>query len=349
MDLLKNNWGFWLITLVCVIAILSVGVCCSMAAGKQKTQVDNAAKQMTDFANVAKENLKLNDENVKIAETNQKVAEAGVKQMKQELTKRFQLNYTVPETSIEALRTLKDELAKMRSFLEDNNIEYSSKCEYFTFDAIAKATQPPNKDDLDSIFRHLAAIKIVLETCVKAKIDSLEDLSRPLGILEQDEGSYKFLPIELTIIAKPAAAQNLINLMSRADKNLFFFKYFELIADDKTTEIGKDIKDTAISGSSASSGRGGMSEPGMEMDMEGGGRRGRRGKRGMDNMGPGMDMEPGMGDAAGRTTNLVELPQRRQELLVYEHKTTKWTLRFDMILFNREEEEKTEETEENAD
>ena len=347
MDLLKNNWGFWLITLVCLIAILSVGVCCSMAAGKLNTQVDEAAKQMADLDNVAKKNLKLNDENVKIAEANKKVAEAGVKQMKQELTKRFQLNYTVPETSIEALRTLKDELAKMRTFLEENNIEYSTKCEYFTFDAIAKATQPPNKDDLDSIFRHLAAIKIVLETCVKAKIDSLEDLSRPMGILEQDEGSYKFLPIELTIIAKPAAAQNLINLMSRADKNLFFFKYFELIADDQTTEVGKDIKDTAISGSSAGTVRGG-NEPGMEMDMEGG-RRGRRGRRGADNMGPAMDMEPGVGEAAGHANNLVELPQRRQELLVYEHKITKWTLRFDMILFNREEEEKSDESEENAD
>ena len=368
MDLLKNNWGFWLITLICVIAILTAGVFCFSAAGKLNVQRSESTKQMADFESVAKKNIKLSEENITIAESNQQIAEAGVKQMKQDLTKRFQLNYTVPETSIEALRTLKEELAKMRAFLEEKNLEYSQKCEYFTFDSIARATQPPNKEDLDSIFRHLAAIKIVLENCVKADIDSLVDIARPMGFLEQDEGSYKYLPIELTIVSKPAAAQKLINLMSKADKNLFFFKYFELIADDKTTEVGKDIKDTAISGSSAADmgnrGGGVGMEPGMEMDMGGGaavgGRRGRRGRgRGNDDMAPGMDMmEPGMAGMAGmgnrRDNNLVELPQKRQELLVYEPKSTKWVLRFDMILFNREEEkaeegEGTEGTEDNAD
>ena len=369
MDLLKNNWGFWLITLICVIAILTAGVFCFSAAGRLNEKKAEAAKQMSDFENVAKKNIKLSQENIDIAESNQQIAEAGVKQMKQDLTKRFQLNYTVPETSIEALRTLKDELAKLRTYLEENNLEYSQKCEYFTFDSIARATQPPNKDDLDIIFKHLAAIKIVLETCVKANIDSLVDLALPMGLLEQDEGTYKLLPIELTIVSKPAAAQKLINLMSKADKNLFFFKYFEVIADDKTTEVGKDIKDTAINASSAadmgSRGGAGM-EPGMgmEMDMPGAGGGGRRGRgrrgRGNDEMGPGMDMmEPGMGGVGGigdrRDSNLVELPQKRQELLVYEPKSTKWILRFDMILFNKEEEksadegEGTEGAEDNAD
>ncbi len=369
MDLLKNNWGFWLITLICVIAILTATVFCFSAAGKLNVQKADAVKQLSDFDNVAKKNIKLSQENIDIAESNQQIVEAGVKQMKQDLMKRFQLNYTVPETSIEALRTLKDELAKLRTYLEENNLEYSQKCEYFTFDAIARATQPPNKEDLDSIFRHLAAIKIVLETCVKANIDSLVDISRPMGFLEQDEGSYKYLPIELTIVSKPAAAQKLINLMSKADKHLFFFKYFEVIADDKTTEVGKDIKDTAITGSSAadmgSRGGGAGMEPGMGMDMDMGGGavggrrgRGRRG-RGNDDMGPGMDMEPGMPGMAGmgnrRDNNLVELPQKRQELLVYEPKSTKWILRFDMVLFNKEEEKSAEEgegaegAEENAD
>ena len=70
-----------------------------------------------------------------------------------------------------------------------------------------------------------------------------------------------------------------------------------------------------------------------------------------------MDMEPGMPGANGNRhdSNLVELPQKRQELLVYEPKTTKWVLRFDMILFNKEEEKSDEDgegaegTEENAD
>ena len=358
MDLLKNNWGFWLITLICAVAILTAGVFCATAAGKLNVQKAESAKQMDELDKVAKKKIKLSQENIDIAEKNQKIAEAGVKQMKLDLTKRFQLNYTVPETSIEALRTLKDELAKMRSFLEENGIEYSQKCEYFTFDTIARATQPPNKDDLDSIFRHLAAIKIVLETCVKANIDVLVDLVRPMGILEQDEGSYKYLPIELTIVAKPAAAQKLINLMSKADKNLFFFRYFELVADDKTTEVGKDIKDTAVSGSSSAEmgSRGGGMEPGMGMDDMGGGRAGgRRGRRGRanDDMGPGMDMEPGMAGGDGRSRELVELPKKRQELLVYEPKSTKWILRFDMILFNREEEkaedEDAGEADENAD
>ena len=205
MDLLKNNWGFWLITLICVIAILTAGVFCFSAAEKLREQTAKAEKQMDEFKKVHDWGKKLSDENVKTAEQNQKIAEAGVKQMKQDLSKRFQLNYTVPETSIEALRTLRDELGKLRTYLEENNIEYSQKCEYFTFDTIARATQPPNKDDLDSIFKHLAAIKIVLETCVKANIDSLVDISRPMGFLEQDEGTYKLLPIELTIAFRSLA------------------------------------------------------------------------------------------------------------------------------------------------
>ena len=346
MDLIKNNWGFWLIAVACFIGIIGAGVFCSIAASGLDKEMAETTKQMTDLESVKNKNLKLCQENIDIAEKNKEITEAGVSKMRQELSQRFRLEYSVPETSIEALRTLKDEIAKMRTMLEENGLEYSQKCEFFTFDSIAKATQPPNKDDLDSIFRHLAAIKVVLDTIVKAKIDYLEDLARPMGILEQDEGSYKFLPIEMTIIAKPAAAQNLINLMSRADKNLFFFRYFELVADDKTTDVGKDIRDTAFSGAGSSYSAGGG---GMDGEAMGGGRSsGRRGRRGNRDEGdPGMGMEAGGNDA--NRSGLVEIPQKRQELLVYEPKTTKWVLRFDMILFNREEEKSEESTEESAD
>lgn len=349
MDLIKNNWGFWLITVICFLGILSAGVFCSVAAGKLDKEIVESARQMDDLDKVAKKNLKLCQENIDIAEKNKEIAESGIKQMRQELAKRFELKYTVPDTPIEALRTLKEELAKMRTKLEEKGLEYSQKCEFFTFDAIAKATQPPNKDDLDTIFRHLAAINLVLENLVNSKIDFLEDLARPMGVLEQDEGSYKLLPIEMTIVAKPAAAQNLINLMSKADKALFFFRYFELVADDKTTEVGKDIKDTAFSGSGASyEGRAAMNDGAME--GEGGGRArstGRRGRRGnRDDEEGGMGMEAGND---GKNANLVELPQKRQELLIYEPKTTKWVLRFDMILFNSGEDNSEENKEESAD
>ncbi len=443
MEFLKNNWGFLLLAIILCGAIVTCSVFC-VSANKELTKQRADVKSKTDYLDsVAKKNIKLNEEDVEIAQKNQKVAEQGIEALKKDIKTRFKLEYDVPETEIEALRVLKDELAKMRKMLDEKEIDYAQGVEYFTFEDIATSTQPPNKDDLSQIFRQLTIVKHMVDVAAKAEVDSIESIERPMGLAVPEEGIYSFTPIEIKFYATSEKAQRFINMMSKADKFLFFLSYLDFYGYDETTDIAADIEDTAINAPSSQqrgnekgpmggmvslesrstgraggrkSSKNGMIEVSAMEDLLSGGRRGARGRnragragisddedegksgkirrRGTrinsglgGNLGGGVAGNPldaGLGGIAGNPldaglgggvglgmqTNrklsgndlmrsrgydpdlvsedeLYEVPQRRQDLLVYDEKISFWTLRYDLIEFIQNEEEAS--TEESSD
>ena len=438
MEFLKNNWGFLLLAIILCGAIVTCSVFC-VSANNELTKQRADVKSKTDYLNsVAKKNIKLSDEDVEIAQRTQKVAEQGIASLKNDIKTRFKLEYEVPETEIEALRVLKDELSKMRKMLDEKEIDYAQDVEYFTFEDIATSTQPPNKDDLPQIFRQLTIVKHMVDVAAKAEVESIESIERPMGLAVPEEGIYSFTPIEIKFYANSEKAQRFINLMSKADKFLFFLSYLEFYGYDETTDIAADIEDTAInapssqqrgkergpgmggmvsleprSGGRSGGRKGGMVEVSAMEDLLNGGRRGSRGRNaragrldeeeegksgkirrrgtrinsglggslggvsvgnpldaGLGGMGNPLDSALGGGMGIGMQSNrklsgndlmrsrgydpdlvsedeLYEIPQRRQDLLVYDEKVSLWTLRYDLIEFIQNEEEAS--TEESSD
>lgn len=254
MDFLKNNWGFLLLALILCGALVTVGVFCGKAnATFAKERAD--VKTKNDYlASVVKKKIKLSDEDIAIAESNQKIAAQGLEKLRKDISEKFVLEYTVPDTEIEALRKLKDEISAMRKLLDDKEIYYSDEVEYFTFDDIALSTQPPHKDDLNEIFRQLTIIKYVVSVAAEAGVVEITKLVRPMGLAVPEEGIYKFTPVEIEFYAPSDKAQRFINLMSRADKYLFYLNYMELYAEDINNDIAMEIDDTAVNAPSSQEG-----------------------------------------------------------------------------------------------
>jgi len=349
MDFLKNNWGFLVLVVVLLGAVIALGIMCTTSASKLATEKEEVKKKIDYIDSVSKKHIELTDENVKIAKRNEREVLKGLKAMQDDLKNKFKLEFEVPETPIEGLRKLKEELEAIGQKLDDKNIGFTN--EYFTFENFARATNPPHPDDLREIFRQLLIIKYIVDVAIKAEVSSIDDLQRPLGLTVQDEGSYKFTPIEITISASPQNAQNFINLMARADKYLFFLRYLELTAADTPTSAA-DIHDEAINATGGAMGGGpmggmggGRQDRGAMMDfagMPGEGGRGRGRRRGADaGMAgdPGMmgGANPGMMGGPNMGNQVEEEPLKRQDLLVYEPKETVWKLRYDFIEFAQDE------------
>lgn len=358
MDFVKHNWGFLVLSLICVCAIGVVAFMCSGAANTLRTKQDDVKKAKDYLDGVTKKKIKLSDENVAIAEKNQKILESGLNGMQEGLKSKFKLQYEVPGKPIEALHKLKAELENLAKTLEEKDITYPQTVDYFTFGKIASATQPPHQDDLKEIFRQLTIIKQVLKIAANAEIDSIEDLQRPMDLTVQDESFYSLTPIEINIYASPRKAQKFINLMSRAEGFLFMLRNIEIIAKDETNPIAQDIQDTGFTANGGEGGAGmaggrdmgaAMGDMGGRQDNAPRARRGRAnnammgnpdmaaGDRDMGAMG-GMAGMPGMGNGAA-ANNQVEIPMKRQELLAFAPKKTLWKLRFDLVEFKAEEED----------
>ena len=347
MDFFKNNWGFLVLVVILLGGVVTLAVLCSSSASKLMTERDEVKKKIDYIDSVSKKHIELDEENVKVAKRNEREVNKGLKAMQEDLKNKFKLEVEVPATPIEGLRKLRDELEALGKKLDDNNIAYTN--EYFTFENFARATNPPHPDDLREIFRQLLIVKYVVEVAIKAEVSSIDDLQRPMGLTVQDEGAYNFTPIEITIGASPQNAQNFINLMSKADKYLFFLRYLELTAADTPTSVA-DIHDEAINATGGAMGGGPMGggrmdRGGMMADfggMPGEGGRGRGRRRGADaGMAgdPGMmgGPNPGMMGGPNMGNQVAEEPLKRQDLLAYEPKETVWKLRYDFIEFAQDE------------
>ena len=314
MDTIKKNWGFIAISLGCFVLIAIMVMKCGGTNEKLNNSKSEYEKKLNYLDGVGKKQLKLTDENVNISKKNSDVTSNGISTVHKTLMERFKLHYNVPGDGASALRELKEAILQMQKQLEEKEISWDGKVEYFSFDSIAKSATLPTKDDLPLIFRQLTIVKEVVKVAMENKVASIDEIIRPMNLRVQEEADYTITPIEITVTASPENGQNFVNAMSNQENFLFFLRKIEIIAPDVATGVVGDLGATGIS-------RGGSAR--MDNSDEGGGRsRGRRSKP---------ENREREQRNSGKNDGLVELPMKRQELLVYDKKEVSWKLRFDLI------------------
>ncbi len=310
MGIIKNNWGFIVISLICFCLMGYLVIRCG-AVRKEFDKYRSGYEQKLNYLdNVGKKRLKLNGDNVKLARKNADVTTQKINSVHREMMDRFKLKYQYPDGNIQAVQDLMQSLKNMLKQLEESGVYVDSKAEYLSFDAIAKSSQPPVKDDIGPIFRQLAIIRQIVNVVSSVKLAALESLERPLRISVHEESEYTVTPVEITVVATPEKGQEFINTLCSQSNHMFVLRTIEMSAPDVTTDVAKSLEG---SGTRLGSGR--------DIEGENAGRRG--GRRTIERSAPGRNME--------RNDNLVEIPMRRQELLAFEPKEVTFKLRFDFI------------------
>ena len=311
MGMFKKNWGFIVISFVCFLLACYMIVRCSGTKEKMNTSKSEYEKKLSYLDGVGKKRLKLTEDNIKLARKNSDVTTSSLNSVYNEMMSRFKLKYKVPVDAPGVLRELREAILAMQKQLEEKEIVWDSKVEYFSFDLIARSTTLPPKDDFDPIFRQLAIVKEVVKVAIASNVLAINEINRPMGLKVQEEAEYTITPIEITITASPENGQNFINAMSNQEKFIFFLRTIEISAPDVTTEVAKDLGSRSSSG-----GRGGMRVGGIEDEP----RSSRRGQG-----------SAGRGKAQENQDGLVDIPRKRQELLVFDQKEVTLKLRFDFI------------------
>lgn len=330
MDSIKKNWGFIAISLVCFVLIIFMVMKCSGTNEKLSVSKSEYDKKLTYLDGVGKKQLKLTDENVKIARHNSDVTSKSISSVHKTLMQRFKLNYKVPGDGASALRELKEAILQMQKQLDEKEIFCDGKVEYFSFDSIAKSATLPTKDDLPLIFRQLTIVKQIVKVAIESKVISIDEIRRPMNLRVQEEADYTITPIEITVTASLENGQNFVNAMSNQENYLFFLRTIEISAPDVVTGVVGDLGAT----NSSRSGNARMENSSDEM----GGTRSRNRRTRPESR----DKEQ---TSQAKGDGLVEVPMKRQELLVYAKKESKWKLRFDLIepKYELPEEKKAEE------
>ena len=197
MDSIKKNWGFIAISLVCFVLIALMVIKCRGTNEKLDVSKSEYEKKLTYLDGVGKKQLKLTDENVNIAKKNSDVTSNGISSVHKTLMQRFKLNFKVPGDGASALRELKEAILQMQKQLEDKEIAWDGKVEYFSFDSIAKSATLPTKEDLPLIFRQLTIVKEIVKVAIECKVSSIDELKRPMNLRVHEEADYTVTPIEM--------------------------------------------------------------------------------------------------------------------------------------------------------
>ena len=350
MDFLKKNWGFLIIVIAILVGAAVLLVMLSGAVDKLKDRMAEVAKAQDYLSNVKKKKLKLTDENKEIAEANVQKSENELEELRSTLAKRFELKYTVPPTAVDALRILREEIAELRSNLQNKDIDCGPNVASFTFDAVASSTVLPNADDLGPIFHNLAIIKRIVQHVIDADVYSLDELKRPYGLLPKEDSFYVFTPIELTVTATPENAQKLTNLMTQDPNSFFVLRNISIKAED---EFNPALQGggTGAGGPREDGGMGGVMRRRGEsvdngMDRRDGGsatksrreaREARRRELAEQAKNPVAAETEVQSQEKKEDDFLVEVPPKRQDYLLFEPKLSTWTLRFDFIEFAKTE------------
>ena len=322
MEMIKKNIGFVVISLICFLLIGFFVMKCRNTNEKLIVSKGEYEKMLNYLDGVGKKKIKLTDENLKIAKQNSSITTDGINRVHKTLMERFKIKYNVPIDSASALRELKDAIHQMQVQLEENGVKYNPNLEYFSFGGIARSATLPLKDDLPYIFRQLTIVQEVVKVAIDSKVITINDIRRPLNLKVHEEGDYTVTPIEVTVTATLENGQAFVNAMSNQENFLFILRTIEIKAPDVTSSVVKGLGTTEDTS-------------GIDVDVEGVDKSSKTGRRGPNSQRPGSDRKDG----------LVDIPVKRQELLVFDKKYSAWKLRFDLIepKYEIPEEKKAEE------
>ncbi len=376
MNFLKKNWGFLLFGTLALAGIITLTVFCISTNSQLKEVKGKADTLHQNLSAIGQKNIRLTQDNIDVAEKNANTLAEKQEEMKENLIKRFNVQFDTPAIVLDAFMQLKRELVEMNEFAEKHDI-YVPGNGTFTFASISNATQPPLKEELPDIFRNLEIVKDILNTAAQCEVKEIDDIVRLVGLPAQADSFFNYTPIEITITAPPDVAQNFINAMSMQTNRLYILQSVKVTALDRPSAIASDLRTSmnglesaglpSMSGNNTSNVEDEASAramatmtgtmktntpgaPGMEDPMlTGGGAKSRRKNINTTPVNPlgGTDMMAGTGMGMGtmgmnmpgleNPSGLVEVPVSRQDFLAFKKKESTWELRFDLIEFPVEE------------
>ena len=286
---------------------------CKGTSEKLNTSKSEYEKKLNYLDGVGKKQLKLTDENVKVAQNNSDKTTKSIDKVHKELMDNYVIKYEAPKDPTSALRELREAIQHLHTTLEEKEIGTDAKLQYFSFDSIAKSSSLPPKSDLPPIFRQLAIVKEIVKVAIDSKVLAINDISRPLGLKVHDDADYTITPIEVTVTATPENGQQFVNAMSNQENFLFVLRTIEIKAPDVTSDVVKSlfVKDDMLD---------------ADLAVEDARQEAKAGMRGTA-----FKPKNPRQSAAGKDNGLVEVPLKRQEMIVFEKKYSSWKLRFDLL------------------
>lgn len=313
MDTIKKNWGFIVISLVCFVLVALMLIKCKGTSEKLNTSKSEYEKKLNYLDGVGKKQLKLTDENAKIAQINSDKTTKSIDKVHKDLMDNYVIKYEAPKDPTSALRELREAIQHLQTTLEEKEIGVDGKLQYFSFDSIAKSSSLPPKADLPPIFRQLAIVKEIVKVAIDSKVLAINDISRPLGLKVQEEADYTITPVEVTVTATPENGQRFVNAMSNQENFLFVLRTIEIKAPDVTSDLVKSlfVKDDMLDADLAVEDRGQGTRTGMKRTA--------------------FKPKYGAKQADAKNDGLVDVPLKRQEMIVFEKKYSSWKLRFDLL------------------
>jgi len=368
MEFIKKNWGLLACSTVALLIAIFLVVKIFSAI---KTRDEWAAKSdghISFFNKLKQAGFNLTEDskgeipNERQAKANAAVAEEQFQELSRYLGKRYSFPVTVPQTSPEAMREIREKLGGLTKITLDNQMEvHGVGVEYTAI--LQRGTLQDT--EIRPVFRNLQATKEILNIIADSGVKYVNYIRWPMGFTSRDEGTYTVTPVNVSITAEPDIAQNFLNKMTDAPKMLFYIKDVVIDAPDTFSQAyeerlgnseAEDLEGLQSLTSEGNKGRrGGMEGAGMGMGGMGGMGRGGRSRGagmgmdvGMGGMGRGgRSMRGGMNDEGmarrkEKRNRIVQEP-KRQNFLAFSVKEITMNVRFDFYEFlpvaNPEEEE----------
>ncbi|MBP1583718.1 MAG: hypothetical protein J6866_07170 [Victivallales bacterium] len=360
MEFVKKNWGLLACSVVAlVIAIFLVWQIFS-AVKRRDEEVAKSDGHISFFNKLKQAGFNLTEDskgeipNLRQSKANAAIAEEHFQELSRYLGERYSFPVTVPQTSPEAMREIREQFSKLTQFNFDNKMEvHGVAVEY------APILQRGTLQDTEirPVFRNLQATKEILKIVADSGVKYVNYIRWPMGFTFREEGNYTVTPVNISITAEPDVAQNFLNKMTDAPKMLFYIKDIVIDAPDIFSQAyeerlgGSEDEDLeGLQSLTSESGKGGRAGMGMDGGMGGIGGMGRMGRGGRMGGGMGMDVGMGRGRMGGRMSrgglmgddsmarrkekrNRIVQEPKRQNFLAFNNKEITMNVRFDFYEF----------------
>jgi len=352
MEFVKKNWGLLACSVVALVIAIFLVVKIFSAVKKRDEEAAKSDGHISFFNKLKQAGFNLTEDskgeipNLRQSKANAAIAEEHFQELSRYLGERYSFPVTVPQTSPEAMREIREQFSKLTQFNFDNKMEvHGVAVEY------APILQRGTLQDTEirPVFRNLQATKEILKIVADSGVKYVNYIRWPMGFTSRDEGTYTVTPVNISITAEPDVAQNFLNKMTDAPKMLFYIKDIVIDAPDIFSQAyeerlgdseNEDMEGLqSLTSESGKGGRGGGM--GMDAGMGGMGRMGRSSRMG------GMGMDVGMGGRMSRgglmgddsmarrkeKRNRIVQEPKRQNFLAFNNKEITMNVRFDFYEF----------------
>lgn len=335
MDFIKKNWGLVLVSILCFAAAVALSW---FLIGTMKQKSASKAKldsELSFFAAVQKENIKLSDENRATAQQNEDWAKERFERLRSQLHAKYRIEVRFDADPFRAVQELRSKVNALVARLEEAEIALTTQSQYLSFEDYTQKNVMPRREDMPELFRQYNIVEEIVAQAIQNKVVMVNSIARPMLLQKREEDLFHSIPIDLSVTGPAQAISDFLNSFhSPAAKYLFFIRKVELSSQDQAPG--------GILGGTGTTGMGGMGEMGMDGGMgmpspRPGRRRGTAAMPGAE-MGmetgamPGMGMDGGMGGAVAMPVLLT-----REQLRAFQDGYITAVVRLDLVEFTTPE------------